>query len=372
MPANNNSVIKKPDPRKNAAPPDKAASPPPRAMGQKPAPVSGVAEGSRAPEKEGLLDFVIEPFSKWFDFIKKNWKGYYWGLFRITLVQVVATIGLLALFAIIACVLAIALYGINAVTSGAVFQNIAANAIMLAIACIGAIIAFVFMVWVSACIGLTRCIFTDAAANGRAFSLREAAWRIKWPALRYLIVNFAVSLALIVPVLVLFVLYIAGTGAAGATLNGGSATALAVGVGLLVAFIAIVYMVLAFLAYHILLQFWQYGFLLDNLGVVEALRRSVSIVKGRLAQVLAFDIIWAVAIIAIGIVLWIVEVVIAIPVSIATAIVEAMITLFGLALVSMLISAAVQIFMGLVRLAIGTLAEMFSVPTHYLFWKKVK
>jgi len=382
MPANTDSAVKKSAPRKKADSPVRVATPAPTAMEPKPVPaikapepkpiaqpkpipVSRPAEAPKAPQKQGLLDFVIEPFSKWFDFIKKNWKQYYLGLLKITFFNLATTLAVLIILGLVLGAMAVVGFGANALTNGAAAAAIGANVVLLVAATAIIIAIALLLMWVNTTISLSALVFTDASFNGKKFGLRATCWAIKWKVLRYLVLSVAIGLVLAIPLIVVGGIYIMGAGAAG--LSGAGAGLAAVG-GALVFAIAMVYIIVAAILYGFLTQFWRFGFLVEGLGIRVALKKTVSIVRMRLAEVLVFDILWVIGIVIFSIPLFVygmVESIIEMVVRVVVGLIGNDILILATVIIIMIIN---TIFQSL----LGAVLEAFSLPTLYLFWKKVK
>ena len=355
MPANNNSAVTKPAPRKKADSPVQAAPP-----------ATEVANAPKSPQKGGLLDFAMEPFSKWLDFIKKNWKGYYLGLVKIAFFDLAVSAAFLMIMGLVLAAIAIVGFGLNALMNGAAMAAISANAVLLVAAVVIAAVIVLVLGWITTTIRLSTIVFTDASLNGKKFSLRETCWAIKGKVLRYLVLSMAIGLVVAIPVLVVGGIYIMGAGAAG--LAGGGAAGLAAAGGFLVFAIVSIYIVVAAILYAFLTQFWQYGFLVGGLGVRDSLKKAVGIVRMRLAEVLVFDVIWLIGgvVFAIPLIAFrLVEQIIGMVVNVVVGLIGNDILILATALIIMVISTIFQTLL-------GTVVEAFSLPTQYLFWKKVK
>jgi len=320
-------------------------------------------------EVNRFSDYVADPFSRWWDYIRGNVGRYYLSLLSIEFLNLFIKGLILVFFGAIVFGLVLALGGLEALVQqfGAFYTIIALLAALLVF---GAV-ALLLISWVQQTLGLVICAYTNAELTGKKFSIFEAANRLKGRALRLLLVESAIWFVLLLPITVfgaiimtlLFGLIL---------LSVSSAFALTGILVLLPVFMAtyligIIYIILVNLIYGFLAQFWRYGVAVEELGVIAALKKSVSIVKARPFETFTFDVLWIAGVTFFS----------------TPALIYAIIWRFGwealnftavqLDLVTMVEAYGVALVLNAVlSVILATITTTFSLPTLYFFWKKVK
>ncbi|MEM5814739.1 MAG: hypothetical protein QXD77_02890 [Candidatus Aenigmatarchaeota archaeon] len=326
-------------------------------------------------EKQGLSDFVLEPFRGWYEYIKLNAREYYVGLLKINLsVFAVALLAYAVLFAVAVGLLAV-MVGMNVIAdpAGAVVKLLG-NLALLAVAVVACIIMVTIAEWLCKSVSLTAVLYTDSQFEKKPFGIVEAFHKIKWPVLRFVILDWAISALIFAPAFaILAVVYggaIAGIIAAAA---GGGAGAASLGIfallfAMMLGFALVMgYILIVSFIYGFLVQFWTYGFLLAGLGVIDALKRSVGIIRKDFWRIAAFYIFLSIAVLVASIPLTIygffADIVIRIITIIAGA--DSGLVFWAAYLIALLINV-------MITMVISTAVQAFRLPVHYLFWKKVK
>lgn len=330
----------------------------------------------KPPEKSGkqdFFDFILAPFQAWWGFIQTNYKIYYTQLLKIALIELVAGWVLFILFAMVGAGLFLLLTagggmsGLDTLDLSAFTRTAIIGMVVLGLF---VLIALVITGWIQTTIGLTAILFTDMQLSNRSepFSIRSAFQAIQGKVLKYVLLEWVLLFILILPGLLLFVLPLISGGAAGLLAPSREAAgmgALAGIFGFLAAiFLFIGYAVLVFNLYRFFAQFWKYGFLLGNLGVMEALKTSFSMVKRKWLEVIAFDLFWL-----FGIILF------SVPLSIYGFFAQIGLRFIsfgaGLAPALWIVYLVVLLVHVVIATILTTIVQVFSLPTHYLFWKKL-
>lgn len=300
-------------------------------------------------EGSGITGPMMGALNGWFGYIRRKAVHYYVGLLKI---------GLAALFASWIVLVAILLVGFALLFGAGVALGIAGmtddttvNMAATTITIIGCLIGFVILTWVERTIQMTALIFTEAEFNGRRFSLIESVLRIYWPVFRLTLADIGLSILFMVPAALIVVFAMANTLTAAGS----------IGLILVVLYVAFFIIVYAYLA-----QFWSYGVVLERRGVWDSLKQSVHIATRNIVEVLLFDIVWVLGILAFAIPLIIYSFIS----GVASSVLQAMIENGGLAMLGAYL--LFVIVNAIISTVLATILEAFGTPTHYLFWKNVK
>ncbi len=312
-----------------------------------------------AKEKEGLEDHVKQPFSKWMDYIGPNHRKYYVQLFKILLTQMLFSWGIFILLSLLGFGAYLAFGGI--ITGVAALGAAKLGWVFWALVAVLVLVLILVINWIQRAIGLTAVVFTDAEFRKRPFGILKAFGRIKWKVLRFVLLDTVIQLVIYLPVFALVALIILGFSAPGS------------GIIMLGTIFALIIALILFFIFHIIIsvvygfavQFWKYGFLVENLGVVESLNKSLSIVKNRFAEVLVFDIVWVILIAVASIPLFIYNFA-------AYFVLRLLQIVTSLGIAGWVIYLAAFAISSIITLILTALVQVFSLPTHYLFWDKVK
>lgn len=319
------------------------------------------AKVEKPKEKKGdeFIDRIISPLGQWWGYIKSNIVRCYVALLSIGLFEVAAVVGLfiLAIVAVLVFVFVSQFVVLPDMDPAALMGIITIVSIILYIA------FWLFYLWLRETIQCTATVFIDSQFSGKPFGIIAAIGAIKGKVFRFLITDILLKVALVLPVIAVIVLLVTLVIPGGDFPSAPPATKIIV---LVVFALAIVYLVLAFILYLFFLQFWRYGFLVGGMGVIDSLKQSISLVKRRPLETFMFDII----------------------VILATSLLRIPLVFvyfgayFGLffviifMMISPLLGFAVELLgillIGIVALLITSLAQCFWLPTHYLFWKRIR
>lgn len=274
---------------------------------------------------------VKQPFEEWWTFITENFAEYFFGIFRINVMSFLAVIAIV--IAAIAIILGLAF------AAGATAMDLGSYALpALVLLALVLFIAVVLVVWIAEAIKLTAYVYTDCMLTKKKFGIIETFNRIKWNAAKYVLLDFAIIIAIMIPGIIL-ALIAAFTGIVGAA-------------------ITFIYILVAIVGYMILSQFWVFGFLVKKQGVVDALKESVNMVKKNLKAVILFDLGLLVG-----------GLIFEIPSLLYSAVSD---SILENAILGSTVMAVVIVFLHMViTLALATLGEIFTLPTTYLMWKKL-
>jgi len=327
--------------------------------------------------KEGsLIDFVLEPFKQWYDFARPNWKGYWFGLLKIAFTSFFVNVALFILLLLVLAGIVFAAGGFGEILRLNVVPLIAIVLLLFVILVVG-----VFLIgWITASISSTAVIYTNARFLGGEFSIWGSFMKIKGRVLRYMLIEYGLYLIVMLPFLLIFgliigVIAISLFGFSGLVSSSPTSTLPLLGAALFSYFLLYIFVMIFFLfvslfnlIFRFFAQFWGYGFLLEDLGVIDALKKSVRIVRNKPLETLVFCIIWFVAV-----------AVASLPLSFFSFFINIGFRLFpyfymsslGL-LGNVLLYAAIFLVAAFVSIFLSTLAKVVSIPIHYLFWKKVK
>lgn len=292
---------------------------------------------------------MMDAFSNWLAYIKRNTVRYYVGLLKIGLTTLFA--GWIVLMAVVAVGLALLIGAGVRLDAAGIVDDIAANATVFGIVIIYLLIGFMVLKWVERTIQLTAIIFTDAEFSGKRFSLIESALRICWPVLRLTLADMGLFILFLLPAVLL----------AAFGLAGGSAVAGTIALMFIVLYVGVMAMVYTFLT-----QFWFYGVVLEGRGVMDSLKRSVRIAKGNIMDVFVFDVVWMMGIVVFSIPLIIYSFIS----EIAGRIFEALMASGSLAMVGAYL--LFVIVSAMISTVLTTIMEAFATPSHYLFWKNIR
>jgi len=321
-------------------------------------------------KEEGLQEFVLEPFQQWYDFTKLNWKGYWWGLLKIALTSFFVSLILFALLALSIAGIFFAAGGIDGFFKLGTFTMVAVALLMFVILVAGIIL----ITWIRSSISFTSIIYTNSRFTGTEFSIWDSFNRIKGKVFRYLLIIEGAYAILLLPIFLILGIFI-GTIIFSAITLSGSANALFL---LIPAIFLYLFLYLFIIGYSLLVslvssifrffaQFWGYGFLLSDTGLIDALKGSFRIVWKKPLETIAFCILWFLA-----------ASVASLPLSIFAFFINLSSRLIyyvdtGLTITQDILLILIILFVGsLISLVLSTIAEVVSIPLHYLFWKKVK
>ncbi|MBN1170057.1 hypothetical protein JXA56_03455 [Candidatus Micrarchaeota archaeon] len=295
-----------------------------------------------------FFDKIVKPFIEWSNYVSKNHIRYYVGLLKILLFSAVAGL-------IIAAIINL----ISSAAGGIEEIGIIAGSVIL-------LLGMAIIYWIQKAISLTTVLYTDAEFSKRKFSIMEAFGKIKWPVLRYIILECVILLVLLIPAIIMFSVGIMNLLNLMVQTNGGiddiegMVQTITGTVALYLAGIAYAFVIV--IGYNYLVQFWIYGFLLQGKGVVNSLKESVGIVRNNIFLVFAFDLVWLAIAMIFAIPFIIYNYVFGLAISAAV-----FAAFFAYGSLGMIIAAAISMGTSLI---FTTIISWFTVPTHYLFWKK--
>jgi hypothetical protein len=312
-----------------------------------------------SPQKEDIFGIISSILKFWWAFIQKDFKAYYFDLLKVNIANFVSRIGLTFLFYLILFTAALAVISLNLVN----FTN--PSPLLIPLALVGVVfivLSMIFIATVTSAIQFTAITLTDARLSGKSLGMGESFNRIKGRTFRFVLLNIGIWIVLSLPALVIMALPFLSF----LFMQAGSAVLVST-MGFMMSMIFVeLYLMLVLLLYAFFLQFWVYGFLIDDLPVREALTRSYRLVRSKPFEVLIFDIVlmaismivsvpFTILFIVFYLVLWFLMVVmIAMPV-------------IGLVLLAFLILAFL-----IIALLCAPLMEMVMLPITYLFWKRIK
>lgn len=309
-----------------------------------------------AGNKKGLEYSVKQPLSTWWAYIKKNFSRYYVQLLKISVLGAFSAMTVLLVFVLVSAGVFFFL--------GAGMPDIitSANMIYLTAGLLVVLFSLMLMVrWIEESISLTAVVFTDNEFRKRPFGIIETFWKIKTDVLKYLLADFAVRAVLFLP----FLLVVAFLGFAvfGGSISPGIASGIVL--VMLTIMLFLIYYILITFVYGFFVQFWTYGFLVEKKGVVESLKRSVSLARKNIVKTFAFDVVWI-----------ILGMIISIPLTLYGFFARLLIRIIGMAAgISIAVLAVYLIVICIhfvIVLLLSTAVRTFKLPTHYLFWKKIK
>lgn len=333
------------------------------------------AQQSVAPEpmsqKEDIFEFLSKPFRVWIEYIRTAYKRYYLSLLKINLTALIAGWGLGVILLIIGLLIAVVLNGFNPALDPQKIASFFANTTDLIVVAAFLVVAIILESWLSNSIKLTAILYTHSQIEGADFSFWGASKKIKWKVLRYILIDAVLRVILLLPLILFFALAILG----GFTSFGPSAgndfsTILAnIAALLLMIVIGIFYILVVYFLYAFLTQFWSYGFLINDLGIIPSLRRSLGIIRRRFIEVILFDVFWGVGILVLMVPLF----VFSILWGFFRSFLSFLSTLAGLKGGIFWVFYILSIILEtIVVIMLSTMVQSFSLPTQYMFWKKVK
>ncbi|NYZ74168.1 hypothetical protein H0O00_03425 [Candidatus Micrarchaeota archaeon] len=327
------------------------------------------AKTEKPKEKKGddFGNAITSPFGQWWDYIKANFVKCYLMLLAI---------GLLALVAATALELISSLGGTIALPllESTNLSDLSSIALLAGIILVFLLFS-VFTIWLSKSISMTSVAFINSEFARQPFGIWAAANAIRGKVFRFLVVNFCIEFVIALPLIIVVVLLLGvslymSTMTVGASLYTGAMTPvvgmLALIVLMLVTIAVVLYYLAALVIYSFITQFWQYGFIVQGLGVVDALKQSFALVRKRPLECLIFDI----ALIIISLIAMIPAITVSFGVYFAMIFLNILVMLLpfpfnvlAMSLVSLVISVIILVF--------TTIAECVWLPTHYLFWKGI-
>ncbi len=309
------------------------------------------------PKIYSLTDFITQPLNTWIEYMKENAVKYYKNLLKINLASIAAFVVPIIVFGAMAALLFFLLGGTK-------IPNMLAMVVSGFVLLVGIILAG----WASDSIEMTRILYTDAEFSGKPFNMVETAKMISGKVLRYLIADVLIWTLLMIPAAIIFFLFLGGwVGLSALGTKTGSSGFLLALLGFLAGYMLIfVYLVAATFLHNFLLQFWKYGFLLENLGIRESLKKSISIIKRRPLEVFVFNLVSG---IIAGGVLSIPLIIYGVLAQIGFNIIQLSLLLGPIGWVIIIVAIIIHL---IINTILGTIPEAFAVPTHYLVWKMAK
>jgi|GEM_PF-4515216 len=318
-------------------------------------------------KEESFFDYVLAPFKEWYGYIKDNAVRYYVQLLKIYLLRGFVWLGIMLFFGLVAIGILAAVGGMGIFSdTGLVVKTLTMLPVIISLGLLF-IIALIVAGWASTSVSLTAVIYTDSEFKKEKFSIMEAFNRIKGKVFRYLVAYFVIWCAIMLPVIIIILIAIGGFAA---LLSQGSETGVAI-LGMLIAMpLAMIlmtgYVVIAQLLLGLFAQFWTYGFLLAGMGVRDALGRSVDMVLKKPGRVIVFGIMVYIGSMAFGAPLMIYNMFFQVIVRVLPYM-----ALEYSPWMLWLVIVAVPVHI-LIVIVLSAIVQCFSLPSHYLFWKKVR
>jgi hypothetical protein len=324
-------------------------------------------KGEPSKPEPDFIDLVAQPFGRWFDFIRTEPVRYYLGILRINILSLLAGWALLVLFLLVVTCIAFALFGALLFTSPAgVLQNISGSiGAILAIAVLF-LIGILMISWAKTSIELCAYDFTDSQFGKRGFAIKDTLGRIKWPAFRFMLIESAIWVVIMIPLAIIAALLIGALALVGDSL-GALGPFVIVFLAVMAEILAFIYLIFMSIAFGFFSQFWRFGFLIDGRGVMESLRAGVRIIIRRPLEVICFDLGWL-----------LVGLLFSLPLILFSTVGGFFIGLFrSLAIMSLnpilwAVLLIVLVMEALITALLSSLVQAFSLPTLYLFWKRMK
>jgi hypothetical protein len=337
-------------------PVSRAKSPKPKAVAADKSAPSNAAKGEMAissppgEKKDAFEDSIRIPLENWWNFACANFKEFYFRLLKLNLIRVIlqfAAMGALLLL----------LVGIILWTPWVGLEN-GLLIMLLSVGVLG-ILGFLAVLWLIQSFENTAYLLTRAQIKRDPFSLPGGLNAVKGKTLRFVLVDVSLRTIILLPaVLILAVPFV--------VIFNASAAAFAFFPLFMFAYVFyLLYFYVTGVIYQFLTQFWRYGFLIEGLGIIAALRKSVSLLRAHFFEVLVYD--------AILVVLYFTA---SIPLMIFTGI-----TYFGLMflqiaalavpLVGIILYAVAFLFAALIATFLSTITEVVWRPAHYEFWKQI-
>ncbi len=296
-------------------------------------------------------DLVLGPITEWWGYIKvkSNYQKHYLGFLKITAVALGTAL-------VLALVLGGILFGAAAL-AGVLLKNL----LILVPFILFATIAYIAVMWVACSFKLTNVLFTDAQLSGKPFGLMASFNRIKIPVLKYLLTKGAILFVLLLPVLVLLGISLASM------LSGNAILVIAGVVSLVFVYILfIIYAILVGVVFQFVTQFWVYGFLLEGKGIVESLKASYRLARSKILETAVFDIISHFISMALSIPFLIFYFVAYFGFMLLQ------LTFLVMPLAGMVMVGVALLVAAVIAMLLITIVELYNVPSHYLYWKKLK
>lgn len=311
-------------------------------------------EEAKAP-KDDFTDSITSPFKQWWAYIKANFKKCYLTLLTIALIALIAETAL-DLVSSLAFNMMLPMFPPLDFSDLSVITLFAGG--ILALLLFG-----LFAKWLVYSISMTSIVFINSEFTKQPFGIWSAANAIRGKIFRFLVITYGIMLVIALPLILVVVLLLLTTSAMDTMPVAGAAAFMFL---LLLTMAAVVYYFVALFIFSFITQFWGYGFILEGLGVVDSLKRSVALVRKRFFECLIFDI-------ALG-VITLIAAIPAMMVSFGVYFVVLFATVFlvllplpfylvATSLLSLVVMAIVLVF--------ATIASCISQPTQYLFWKKI-
>jgi len=312
------------------------------------------ADKTKAQEKGGKKDAFEDairiPLENWWNFACANFREFYFWLLKLNLIRVIlqfAAMGALLLL----------LVGIILWTPWAGLEN--GLLIMLVTVGILGILGCLAVLWLIQSFENTAYLLTRAQIKRDPFSLPGGLNAVKGKTLRFVLVDVSLRTIILLPAILILVVPFF-------VLFSVSPAALAFFPLFMFAYVFyLLYFYVTGVIYQFLTQFWRYGFLIEGLGIIAALRKSVSLLRAHFFEVLIYD--------AILVVLYFTA---SIPLMIFTGI-----TYFGLMflqiaaiavpLIGIILYAAAFLIAALIATFLSTITEVVWRPAHYEFWKQI-
>lgn len=307
-------------------------------------------------EQTKTSDLVFSPIRDSISFLRLNFKEYYLDLLKIVVSKIAVSLCLLLVFGLIFLIgyFSISMLHLN---PGLPIE-------------IGLLAIFLFIFWLIALViqetfGLATMLLTEAKLSGQKFNLKETVFSLYKTAFKFLVVDSVVRLILAIPVILVIGFMIASPMTLAGTHDFSSIMSfMAV---FLVAYIFVfLYLLVVQILYYFFLQFWQYGFLFEKMGIIAAMKRSVALAKSKPFDVLIFDVIFIIlsALASLPLMAFVMIV------YVCMIFLEVLTIFFPPLGLVVLAVAFIIIIIGAVLLS--TITMMVSLPTHMLFWKKLK
>ncbi|MDD5172034.1 MAG: hypothetical protein PHF60_03280 [Candidatus ainarchaeum sp.] len=296
-------------------------------------------------------DAITSPFGQWWGYIKANFAKFYLKMLAINLIDLVVKILIMVLL------LAVVMGGGIAIGSAS-SELASAGLTGMAIIAVVYLIYLLISNWLHYAIKFLAILFADSEFSKKPFSMWGSFTAIAGRAFRFTIVDGLIRIALLLPVILVAVLVFLNISWPP---QGASAILL-----MAAYFVAILYIFVVFSMYTIVVQFWSYGFLIEGLGVVDSLKKGVSILRKKILETLIFDIagamLYLMAMIPLVVVYFVLYFVMMLAMISAAALMPGM----GIVMVILWV-----LVLGIAVVIFTSLAECAWVPTHYLFWKKI-
>jgi hypothetical protein len=293
------------------------------------------------------LDLAVDLISPSIEFARANFRDLFTKFLKVGLVSVAVYIGL-------ALILGLITFTPIYLAAGSFEQIIpflTSNLLVVGILVIWLLFSGFIINWITSSISTTALIIAKEEFERKYSGIWPMFHRIKMPVLGYMLLNLAIMVIFIVlPLLLLFLLR-------------DSQELLILGILLM-----IIYFFIFMILYRFLAQFWIWELIIAEHGVLESLKKSLSLVSKNIVGVFVFDILVFVA-----------ALVISIPFIIIMLIVEAIfrVGLFAListgGIITIVVIIGIYVMVrGLGALIQSALTETFVLPYTYSFWKRIR